>query len=504
MAWMMRKPGSRTWIVRWREGNKPRERSTKTANRSAALAIKAEIERTIALRKAGLLSESDERRSDASKKPIDAHLDDFGRTLRAKGATARHVVETLRRARAVLDVARVSRFAEIIPSRIQAALAERRDSHSDRGANKDLVALRSFLRWAMRDGRIAEDPIASIRRFRVVSAPHRKRRALSEQECEALIAQAAAGPVYRGLSGPDRAMLYRLAIGTGFRVSELASLTPESFALDAALIVVRAAHSKDRKEHAQPVRADLVEHLRPWLASRSYRARVFPVLNLSTKTAEMIRFDAAGAGIRIADERGEVDFHALRHTYVSAIVAGGASPKVAQTLARHSDPKLTIGIYSHVESTSLARALDGLPRLSGPIGEAVAATGTDGSHAKRHASNADSSGVLRTGADSQEKNENLQTDPKQENVVRKGSVLAEEKVVAGLGFEPRLAESESNQRKRKTLRRLDLGRARNRATQSTTLSLVDLAHELNSVPAEDRPSAIRAALKAIRAAKGGA
>ena len=37
------------------------------------------------------------------------------------------------------------------------------------------------------------------------------------------------------------------------------------------------------------------------------------------------------------DESGRwVDFHALRHTFITGLVTGGVNPKVAQTLARHS------------------------------------------------------------------------------------------------------------------------------------------------------------------------
>ena len=61
---------------------------------------------------------------------------------------------------------------------------------------------------------------------------------------------------------------------------------------------------------------------------------------------------------------GEVaDFHATRHTYVSGIVAGGASVKTCQELARHSSPSLTIGRYSHARLHDLQGALDALPSV---------------------------------------------------------------------------------------------------------------------------------------------
>jgi len=54
------------------------------------------------------------------------------------------------------------------------------------------------------------------------------------------------------------------------------------------------------------------------------------------------------------------DFHALRHTYISRLVASGANIKVAQELARHSSPMLTLGRYAHVQLVDQTRALDAL------------------------------------------------------------------------------------------------------------------------------------------------
>ena len=56
--------------------------------------------------------------------------------------------------------------------------------------------------------------------------------------------------------------------------------------------------------------------------------------------------DLKAAGIAPETDSGIVDFHALRGTYVTHLVASGASVKTCQTLARHSTPSLTIGIYA--------------------------------------------------------------------------------------------------------------------------------------------------------------
>jgi len=59
--------------------------------------------------------------------------------------------------------------------------------------------------------------------------------------------------------------------------------------------------------------------------------------------------------------RGRVlDFHAIRHTFISGIVAGNASVKVAQELTRHSTARLTVDRYSHVGTQEKIAALEAL------------------------------------------------------------------------------------------------------------------------------------------------
>ncbi len=197
-------------------------------------------------------------------------------------------------------------------------------------------------------------------------------------------------------------MAYRLALGTGFRTQELRSLTPAAFDLDATppTVAVAAARSKRRRNDTQPIWRDLAEILRSSLAGRSQGERQFA--KLPQNTARMMRSDlraARKAWIAAASDGREriaraesdfllyrneagavVDFHATRHMYVSALVSGGASVNVAQELARHSSPMLTVGLYSHTRFHDLEGALESLPSLDGRPATAVEvlrATGTD-------------------------------------------------------------------------------------------------------------------------------
>jgi hypothetical protein len=99
----------------------------------------------------------------------------------------------------------------------------------------------------------------------------------------------------------------------------------------------------------------------------------------SRTTAKMLKADLAEATIPYRDDAQRVaDFHALRHTFVSNLAAGGVHPKLAQALARHSTITLTMDRYSHTVLGDQAEALDALPDLATETDrQQQKATGTD-------------------------------------------------------------------------------------------------------------------------------
>jgi hypothetical protein len=122
----------------------------------------------------------------------------------------------------------------------------------------------------------------------------------------------------------------------------------------------------------------LVEPLRAWLAGFAPGEHVFS--GIADDTARMLRSDLKAARaewlaaarsesekqemqatdfLLYSDRQGHVaDFHSLRVLFISRVVAGGASVKEAQTLARHSTPVLTMNTYSRVTTQRLAAAVD--------------------------------------------------------------------------------------------------------------------------------------------------
>jgi hypothetical protein len=50
----------------------------------------------------------------------------------------------------------------------------------------------------------------------------------------------------------------------------------------------------------------------------------------------------------------------MRHVPASAPLAGGATPAVMQRQLRHSDPRITLGIYGHVVGNQQLGAVEAL------------------------------------------------------------------------------------------------------------------------------------------------
>ena len=118
------------------------------------------------------------------------------------------------------------------------------------------------------------------------------------------------------------------------------------------------------------------------------------------RPADGYRQDGPGGISPAPDPRdpGSYDFHGLRHTFVSHLVQSGTPIKVVQALARHADPAMTLGVYTHVQVVDLARGLEGLPSLTTVHDHAEVVTGTYG-HTLAHTLPAAPVSSGRDGAD---------------------------------------------------------------------------------------------------------
>ncbi len=397
------------WYASWFDHNGARRtKCTKTTDKAVAERIAAKHEGDTALRRDGVIDPSQDRYAAEARRSIADHLADFHSALTARENGDQHCHETKTQAGKIIEQSGAKFICDLTPLSVQGALKQLRDKgRSLKTCNHYLRAIKSFSRWLHRDKRTRDDALMILESFNAITDLRRVRREISPEELIRLITTAEGRTLAEHrMPGPDRAMAYRLALGTGFRAKELRSMTPASFDLDSdpPTVTVTAAHSKRRRKDSQPIRRNLAEQLRPWIKGRPKGEMLFA--RLPKNTARMLRSDLKAAReawiaeaktdaeiearrksdfLAYENGAGEVfDFHATRHTYISGIVNGGASVKVAQELARHSTPTLTIGRYAQTRLHDLEGALESLPSLDAPADQGcedtstLCATGTEG------------------------------------------------------------------------------------------------------------------------------
>jgi len=343
-------------------------------------------------------------RNVAAGKPLLDHLDDFQDSLRAKGGTAKHARQVANRARRIVKECGFRFWNDLSASKVQRYLAECREgieSLSIQTSNFYLKAIKQFCRWMVRDRRASHSPVDHLQGQNVQTDRRHDRRALGVEELRWLLATTHEGPERSGVSGPERHLIYRLAVESGLRASEVRSLKRSSFDLEAvpATVTVEAGYSKRRRRDVLPLRPDTAEALRGHFSNKLPEAPAFAMPN-KDRLAHVMRFDLAEARavwlqeahtaqerarresscfLVYRDEAGLVaDFHALRHTFITNLANSGVHPKVAQILARHSTITLTMDRYTHTVWEELTDALGRLPQLDLPTSQQARATGTEG------------------------------------------------------------------------------------------------------------------------------
>jgi hypothetical protein len=160
--------------------------------------------------------------------------------------------------------------------------------------------------------------------------------------------------------------------------------------------MLKPSDEKNRRGSEIPLRHDLADDLREWLAEKldmlrkeclrrgePAPAQLSPdtaVFNVPRHLAHFLNKDLKAAGIPKVDERGRtIDVHGLRHTFGTFLSKGGVPPRTAQAAMRHSTINLTMNVYTDPKLLDVHGALDVLPSLDGTrnVNEKQATCGGD-------------------------------------------------------------------------------------------------------------------------------
>lgn len=238
---------------------------------------------------------------------------------------------------------------------------------SPRTRNQYVYAMKSFCRWLVFERKLPINPVDHVRILPTDGDRRHDHAAYTPEALAALIEAARVGEVHSGLTGAQRALVYRLAAFTGLRVGELAALTPQRFDLDSQqpTVTVHGQTAKNRKTEVLPLHPSLTPLVKKYLEGMEKTELLFPG-GWHGHAARMIRRDLTAAGEPWKDATGLFyDFHALRHTYCTALGRSNAPLADQKKLMRHSDVRLTMR-YSHSTLTDQAKALAALPELPAP------------------------------------------------------------------------------------------------------------------------------------------
>jgi site-specific recombinase XerD len=222
--------------------------------------------------------------------------------------------------------------------------------YARRSISRKTASLRRYFQWLLRQRLSQTDPTLGVH---TGSGESRLPRVLDGREI---------GELLEG-SGPEDEPLWRrtmddavleLLYGSGLRVSELCGLDTTSLDLDAAAVVVWGKGSKQRRV---PMSESSVAALRKWVPIRH------EVVPMDGPAPAALFGNERGRRLtprdvrRIIDRRSPVPTHphALRHSFATHLLDGGADLRAVQELLGHRDVGTTQR-YTHVSRERLRAA----------------------------------------------------------------------------------------------------------------------------------------------------
>lgn len=212
--------------------------------------------------------------------------------------------------------------------------------------NRKSATLKSFFSWAYQEGLTRKDLSELIHGPKV---PRRLPHFLSVDEVQSLL---------RSLdeeSAPttERALLL-LLYGGGLRVSEACGLIWKQVDFEQSRVRVKGKGSKERWVPLPAMVMDCLKQLRKESPeSRQAESSLYGAQGLSSRQAyEWVRRRGVAAGLH-----HRLHPHALRHSYATHLLVGGANLRTVQELLGHESLRATEK-YTHLGLDHLARLLE--------------------------------------------------------------------------------------------------------------------------------------------------
>lgn len=297
-------------------------------DKALAKKMHRELERTAEAERIGLPTTNEQHLNTLILTHLDAFLDDKAN----EGVNASTVTRWRTRFTALFDFTGWKLLREVNAQKAQEYLAELAETRSPKTLEDLRGDYSTFGRWLVKAKRYPENPFADLRNPSRGMESVRKPRAMTDNELQAVVTAAEAGKPFKGLTGPRRALLYRLACFTGLRSAELGSLTAGQVERDAEGRVfanVAAGCTKSKKTARQAVPDVVAADLLTLAATFQSSDLLFPG-SWHSHAAAMLQADAKAAKVETVSEtpqgRRVLTFHSLRHSFALCGSRRAASP----------------------------------------------------------------------------------------------------------------------------------------------------------------------------------
>lgn len=243
---------------------------------------------------------------------------------------------------------------------VRSYLAElSRDQVSARTLAAHLSAIRSLYRWMAAEGIVEGDAVSAIASPKL---PRDLPGVLTTQQVEALLKT----PDTSTPAGLRDAAMLELLYASGARISELAALNVESISWSERTLRLWGKGSKERivplYRRALDVTRLYIEEGRPELLARAKRRDLATGPHPLLISARGNRMSAAMLRRRfhtlatLAGIPADIAPHAMRHTFATDLLEGGADLRSVQELLGHASLSTT-QIYTHLTPDRLKRAV---------------------------------------------------------------------------------------------------------------------------------------------------
>lgn len=289
----------------------------------------------------------DQRRRE-QRRPLLEHIKDFQAIVAARRSnTEDHAKSQAGRVRRLVTAMEVTHFSEITADGITLGakvLEHGGKSVSVATRHHHLRAMKNFCRWMVASKRALQNPAEHVELPSPDEDPQIERRPLTVAEFQALMAYLTTFERYphqlSKWTAADRRLVYWLAVKTGFRKNELATLRRADFQLDSKppRVVVQARHAKSGEKASVPIPNDLAASLGAYTDHMHPEAQVFRFPTCCHSVVDILRRDLRGAGITWNEDKDSaetIDFHTLRSTAITWwLTEDRLHPKAVQQLAR--------------------------------------------------------------------------------------------------------------------------------------------------------------------------